>query len=208
FPASSRLGVTSTPDEAHQDEANQAGHAGEAERLAFIGVRACELHAIAIQDRVFGGVRGGVPPGQQSTGGRHPDPEYAGNREGAFIVAVNCGQAGRTCFCASMAAGPRAPAGFDLALTELLDSRGHRFLAETGTARGAEVAAEAGAVPAPPDDIAGADEIIARTTAAMGRSMPGPDLRDLLYDNLEHPRWDDVAARCLACGNCTMVCPT
>jgi ferredoxin len=181
FPASSKLGA--------------AGQAGAAEPLAFIGVRACELHAIAIQDRVF-------------TGGRHADPGYAGNREGAFIVAVNCGQAGRTCFCASMSAGPRAPAGFDLALTELLSPGGHRFLVETGTSRGAEVAAEAGAGPAPAGDVAAADEIIERTTAAMGRSMPGPDLRDLLYDNLEHPRWDDVAARCLACGNCTMVCPT
>ncbi len=27
-------------------------------------------------------------------------------------------------------------------------------------------------------------------------------------DTLEHSRWDDVAARCLTCGNCTMVCPT
>jgi ferredoxin len=184
FPASSRLGA-----------AGQANQRDRAERLAFIGVRACELHAIAIQDRVF-------------TGGRHADPEYAGNREGAFIVAVNCGQAGRTCFCASMSAGPRASGGFDLALTELLDSAGHRFLVETGTPRGAEVLAEAGAQPASAGDVTAADEIVERTAAAMGRSIPGPDLRDLLYDNLEHPRWDDVASRCLACGNCTMVCPT
>jgi len=184
FPASSRLGA-----------ADQADQPDPAERFAFIGVRACELNAIAIQDRVF-------------TGGRHADPEYAGNREGAFIVAVNCGQAGRTCFCASMSAGPRASAGFDLALTELLDSAGHRFLVETGTPRGAEVLADAGVVPARPGDIAAADEIVERTTAAMGRSMPAIDLRDLLYDNQEHPRWDDVASRCLACGNCTMVCPT
>ncbi len=184
FPASSRLGA-----------ADNAAAGIRPEPLAFIGVRACELRAIAIQDQVF-------------TGGRHADPEYAANRAGAFIVAVNCGQAGRTCFCASMSAGPRASAGFDLALTELLDSGGHRFLVEIGTPRGAEVLAAAGPAPAPPDDIAAAEAIIERTTAAMGRSMPEADLRDLLYDNLEHPRWDDVAARCLACGNCTMVCPT
>ena len=33
-------------------------------------------------------------------------------------------------------------------------------------------------------------------------------LRELLQDSLEHPRWDEVAERCLTCGNCTMVCPT
>ncbi|HLI40606.1 MAG TPA: 4Fe-4S dicluster domain-containing protein [Streptosporangiaceae bacterium] len=180
FPAVARLGA---PD------------GGPPERFAFIGVRACELHAIAIQDRVF-------------TGGQHADPGYAANRDGAFIVAVNCGQAARTCFCVSMSAGPRAEQGFDLALTELLDGGGHRFLVEAGTPRGAEVLAGADAAPAAPGDVAAADAVVARTAAAMGRSMPELDLRDLLYDNLEHPRWDDVAGRCLACGNCTMVCPT
>lgn len=182
FPAVARLGV---PD----------ADAPEPERFAFIGVRACELRAIAIQDRVF-------------TGGRHADPGYAANREGAFLVAVNCGQAASTCFCTSMSAGPKAEQGFDLALTELLDSRGHRFLVEAGTPRGAEVLAEAGASPAPAGDVIAAEAVVERTTETMGRSMPVIDLRDLLYDNLEHPRWDDVASRCLACGNCTMVCPT
>lgn len=186
FPAVARLGV---PD---------AG-APEPERFAFIGVRACELRAIAIQDRVF-------------TGGRHADPGYAANREGAFLVAVNCGQAAKTCFCTSMSSGPKAEQGFDLALTELLDAGGHRFLVAAGTARGAEVLAElitAGtASPAPESDVTAAGAVSERTAAAMQRSMPAIDLRDLLYDNLEHPRWDDVAERCLACGNCTMVCPT
>ncbi len=27
-------------------------------------------------------------------------------------------------------------------------------------------------------------------------------------ENLDHPIWDDIAARCLACTNCTLVCPT
>jgi Fe-S oxidoreductase len=38
--------------------------------------------------------------------------------------------------------------------------------------------------------------------------MRSDDVRDLLMNNLEHKRWDDVAARCLSCGNCTSVCPT
>jgi ferredoxin len=189
FPSVARLGTADAADVA------DAADAPAPERFAFIGVRACELRAIAIQDRVF-------------TGGRHADPGYAANREGAFLVAVNCGQAASTCFCVSMSAGPKAEAGFDLALTELLGSGGHRFLVEAGTPRGAEVLAEAGASPAPTGDVFAAEAVVERTTASMGRSMPAIDLRDLLYDNLEHPRWDDVAGRCLACGNCTMVCPT
>ena len=42
----------------------------------------------------------------------------------------------------------------------------------------------------------------------MGRHLPTDGLRDLLYASAESPHWDDVAERCLACTNCTAVCPT
>jgi sulfhydrogenase subunit beta (sulfur reductase) len=166
-----------------------------APRYAFIAVRSCELHAIAIQDRVF-------------LEGPYIDQHYQARREGAFIVAVNCGQAGGTCFCVSMNTGPKADAGYDIVLTELLDGE-HRFLAEPGSARGAELLAELDHQrPAGAADRSGADAVVARTAASMGRQMETAGLRDLLMANLEHARWDDVAERCLTCGNCTMVCPT
>ena len=130
----------------------------DAAPLAFIGVRSSELHAIAIQDRVF-------------LGGRHADPVYADRREGAFIVAVNCGQAGGTCFCVSMQTGPRAQSGFDLALTELLDGNRHEFLVEIGTARGADVMSDVASRAAEAEDTETADQIIDRTAASMGRQM-------------------------------------
>ena len=42
----------------------------------------------------------------------------------------------------------------------------------------------------------------------MGREMDTRGSPALLHRNLDHPRWDDVAARCLSCGNCTNACPT
>ena len=42
----------------------------------------------------------------------------------------------------------------------------------------------------------------------MGRTMPVQGLPQALADSRESPHWDDVASRCLTCGNCTMVCPT
>lgn len=177
------------------DGFSMASDGGEAQKFAFIGVRSCELHAIAIQDRVF-------------MGGRYVDPVYAARREGVFIVAVNCSRAGGTCFCVSMDTGPRATSGFDLALTELFEGGGHRFLVEVGTERGASVMAEVPHRPAESVDEDAADQVIERTAASMGRAMDTGGIKDLLYANLEHPRWDDVASRCLACTNCTMVCPT
>ena len=162
---------------------------------AFIGVRACDLHAIAVQDRVF-------------LGGPFADPTYKARREGIFIVAVNCGHAGGTCFCVSMGTGPKAAAGFDLALTEILDETGHRFLVEIGTARGAAVLQGIPQRPAGGADRAAGERVVAGAAAQMGRSLDTHDIKDLFYRNREHPRWQQVAARCLTCGNCALVCPT
>ena len=162
--------------------------------LAFIGVRSCELHAIGIQDRVF-------------LGGSYVERDYAARRSDNFVVAVNCFEPGGTCFCVSMGTGPKAEAGYDLALTEILDGE-HRFLVEIGTERGAEVLAELPHREASETDIGAASAAVAGAAEKMGRQLEAGDLRDLLARNLEHPRWEDVAERCLTCGNCTMVCPT
>jgi sulfhydrogenase subunit beta (sulfur reductase) len=164
-------------------------------RYAFLGVRACELHAIAIQDRVF-------------VGGPYRDTGYEKRRENSFIIAVNCGEAGGTCFCVSMQTGPKADMGFDLALTELLDGDDHKFLVEVGSASGAATLADLPHRLASSDEIAAADAMIADTARHMGRRLDTNNLKELLQRNPNHPRWDDVAARCLTCANCTMVCPT
>ena len=166
-----------------------------APRVAFIGVRSCELAAIAIQDRVL-------------IDGQYTNPDYRARRENAFIVAVNCGEAGGTCFCVSMETGPRAKSGFDLSLTEIVSDGERVYLAETGSDDGHAVLAALPSRPTRPGDHAVADAAIASAAADMGRTLDTGGIRDLLLANLEHPRWDDVAARCLSCANCTMVCPT
>jgi sulfhydrogenase subunit beta (sulfur reductase) len=167
----------------------------EEQNYAFIGVRSCELHAIAIQDAVF--LREG-----------YTDPTYQQRRSNLCIIAINCGQAGGTCFCSSMKTGPKATAGFDLALTEVLTGDCHYFVVEVGSALGVELLQEIPYRPASNDDVQLAQRIVENTAEHMGRSMETTDIKNLLYRNLENPRWEDVATRCLTCGNCTMVCPT
>ena len=168
--------------------------AGPDRPFAFVGVRGCDRHAIAIQDRVL-------------LEGRFPDTDYAARREGAFVVAVDCADPAATCFCVSMDTGPGVDDGFDLALTELLDGR-HRFLVRIGSERGADVMSELESTTAEERDLTRREQIIEGAAQRMGRELDTTGLRELLQDSLEHPRWDEVAERCLTCGNCTMVCPT
>jgi sulfhydrogenase subunit beta (sulfur reductase) len=164
-------------------------------RYALVGVRPCELAAILVQDRVF-------------LGGPFVDPAYRSRRESAFVLAVDCGFPAGTCFCASMGTGPKAGPGFDLALTEVIDAGRHELVVRVGTERGAEVAGAVPHRPAETADLEAARALLARAEGRMGRELDTDGLKDLLYRRYEDPRWDEVAKRCLACANCTMVCPT
>jgi sulfhydrogenase subunit beta (sulfur reductase) len=158
---------------------------------AFIGVRACDLSAIGVQDRVF-------------LSGEFQDPHYMRRRERIFILAANCGRAYSTCFCTSMKTGPKVTGGFDLALTELPNA----FVIEVGSEMGSEMLRDVSWEPATAFDLGRAAQSVQNAEREIERQLSTDDLPKMLYDNLEHPRWDDVAARCLSCGNCTQVCPT
>ena len=167
----------------------------DAVKFAFIGVHACDLQAIAVQDQVF-------------LEGPFIDPHYRARREQAFILAVNCGHPCGTGFCVSMGTGPRATSGFDLALTEILQGKQHYFLVAVGTEQGRQLIEQVPHRQAEAEEREAAARMLAQAAGQMGRTLDTTDLKALLYRNYENPRWDQVAARCLTCGNCTLVCPT
>jgi len=177
-----------------------------AKPLAVLGPRSCDLHAMQIQDRVF-------------LNDQYVDPAYQARRASLFVAAVNCRRAAATCFCHSMKTGPAVGSGFDLAITELDDC----LAIEIGSQRGSEslhsaawrpcTIAEIDAARKQPQQLEKSmrhrrDQPPSADGAPRGRFLDTTDLRNLLMDNLEHARWDTVARRCLACANCTMVCPT
>jgi len=168
--------------------------AAETKRTAFFGVRPCEVAAIKIQDRVL-------------IGGKYADEDYLQRRESSFVIAVNCGEPAANCFCASMGTGPKVEDGYDLVLTEITGGT-HRFVAEAGTDEGAELLAELPQQPAADADLTAAQKVTDAAREKMGITLDRSDVHDLLLANLEHPRYDDVASRCLACTNCTLACPT
>jgi len=167
----------------------------EAEKIAVFGARACDIAALYIQDKHF----------LQST---YKEPAYLARRQELFIVAANCTTAAGTCFCASTGDGPRAMSGYDLALTEIKDG----FLLEAHSVHGQnkldQLIQLAELELATRQQAEEAEQGIENAAAQQSRTLPSHDLNDELFANLEHPHWEDVAARCLSCGNCTAVCPT
>ncbi len=163
----------------------------EEKTMAFVGVRACDLAALALLDKAF--LEGPVP-----------ERGYEHRRRGIFIVAVNCLEPNDTCFCDSLGTGPGITVGFDLGITETADF----FLIEAGSAEGEEVLEKLPYEEALDADLDEKKTVIARCREMMKRSMKTGDLPGIIYRNLEHPRWAEIAAKDLECGNCTMVCPT
>jgi sulfhydrogenase subunit beta (sulfur reductase) len=162
-----------------------------APRLAFVGVRACEIAALDIQERAM---RAG-PAG---------DPDHAARRDASLIVAVECATATSTCFCTSMGTGPEVKGGADLILSELDDG----FVVRAASDAGAALVERLDLRPAAADEVEQATDQVAAVRAAIGDPVPSERLPERLRASLDHPRWAEIAERCLACANCTLVCPT
>jgi formate hydrogenlyase subunit 6/NADH:ubiquinone oxidoreductase subunit I len=168
------------------------GNDEAAPKYAFIGVRGCELKAIQIQDEIF-------------LGGAYQDPAYKARREGVFIIGVECTEPKGTCFCASMGTGPKVGPGYDLRLTEVDEI----FVVKIGSEVGRQAVEQAPSWrPTGAYELQKARRAMAEAEKRMGRWLDTSNLPNLLYQNLEHPRWEKVGRRCLSCANCTQVCPT
>jgi len=173
------------------DELTFSAMPPERPRFAFVGVRACDLAALRIQDKVL-------------LDGPFVDQDYRSRRSDTLVVAVECATPSGTCFCSSMGTGPEVTQGHDLALTELPEG----FVVRAGSRAGSDLIDRLALEPAGAARREAASAIPAAARARMGEPLPMFGLPDRLLRQMEHPRWAQVAERCLACTNCTLVCPT
>lgn len=167
----------------------------DAPAYAFLGVRPCDLQSVAVLDRVFLET---IPR----------NDAYATLRNQCLFIAVDCARPAATCFCNAFDNGPDARRHYDIALTEFVDDDTVTYLARSGTATGAELLAQLTPAPAVQAHFEKAHRQHEEAKAAMGRTLETRGLKELLQAAPNHPRWDEVADRCLTCGNCTLVCPT
>lgn len=159
-------------------------------KYAFFGIRPCDLKGVGVMDRTM------MVPGFE-------DPVYSVLRKDSVLVVVNCTRAGENCFCASMGTGPGADSGYDLAITELPD----RLLLDVPEEskkllKGVDV------IPATEEDVGAGREMVLLAREQMHKRIEKDNPSELMYAGTDSPLWEKTAERCLACGNCTMVCPT
>lgn len=169
-------------------------HLAEEQAVAIIGARSCDLSAMSIQDKVF-------------IESKHPDLRYKKRREQLFVVAVNCSFSSNNCFCVSAGTGPEVKNPYDVLMTEVDDG----FVVNVGSERGQEIIAALHLTKAKVAQCKKASHNVEQAANMQTKRIPLDNqrgLRDLLFSNLNHPRWEEVAERCLSCGNCTSVCPT
>ena len=158
---------------------------------AVIGLRPCDLAALKLQDAHFLETEA-------------PDPYYRARREQLLLIAVNCSFPAATCFCHSTGDGPVAKGAYDLVLTELDDG----YLVAAGSDRGKTILTALPLDEARPAQHQAAGQELRDAAERQQRRISSQDIRASLFASLDHARWDDVAQRCLSCGNCTSVCPS
>ncbi len=158
---------------------------------AVIGVRACDLAALALQDQHF-------------LDGLEQDSAYARRRQQLILIAVNCTHPSANCFCHSSGDGPEVKQDYDLLLDELDDGFAVRSASPMGEKICQQLQLEA-LTNSQQDEIKHAN---LRAIEQQTKHLPEGNLEQALKNLQGSGRWQQIAERCLSCGNCTAVCPS
>jgi ferredoxin len=163
----------------------------EHKQLIF-GVRPCDARALAILDMTFKEA--------------YEDPYYLPKRRSAVLVGLGCTNPYDSCFCTSLGISPAQSTDVDLMLTDI----GDEFLIEEVTDKGKELIAKATEVKkASKEEEAKAKEVKEAARQKVTRKIDTEGIGDRLlacFDDQDY--WEKIAAKCISCGICTLLCPT
>jgi len=160
------------------------------ERILF-GMRPCDVHAMALLDRVFGG-------------GEFHDPYYLDKRKRSVIVTIGCNQPAATCFCSSTGSGPFSRTGADLFFTDI----GESYVVDILTKKGGEVVEEGFLADASSEEVEKAERIASEAAKSLVSFVEVEGLEQSLDRMGESPFWARVSEKCTGCAICTFLCPT
>jgi formate hydrogenlyase subunit 6/NADH:ubiquinone oxidoreductase subunit I len=169
-----------------------SGELAEAREAVLFGVRPCDARSFVLLDMLF----------DQE---KYRDPYYIARREKTTVISLACIHPPyTTCFCTSVAGGPTDAAGADILLTDL----GDRYLVEFLTPKGEKLEAHFSGDKAGDEADARKQAIAAQAEQEITSRIPAKEIKPILDVNFEHPFWNTIHQKCLACGTCTYLCPT
>lgn len=163
--------------------------------IAFFGIRPCDLKAIQIQDKVF-------------ISGTYADTDYKRRRQNALTIVANCLNPSADCFCTSVGGGPEATDGFDIVLTELIQEESIQYLAEAASREGQTILDKLSLPFASQSELKVKQAALDAAERRITKKLNQSEVAKVLPQQSDSSRWDAIAERCLACTNCTLVCPT
>ena len=164
----------------------------DAPPTVLMGVHTCDLRAIRLLDQVF-----------ESD---YQDANYLARRRNTLIVSVECL---RPCdehsFCKDMGT-LTADEGYDIHLTDIGDA----YAVHVGTEEGEALLAQSQSRPAADADVRRLNDVLSAKWPHFKHRLEfdAAELPAVLATAYEHPLWQELGDRCLACGSCTNVCPT
>jgi sulfhydrogenase subunit beta (sulfur reductase) len=160
-------------------------------RIIF-GIRPCDGRAMAVIDKVFTD--------------SYEDPYYASRRGNTVLIGLGCTNPYDSCFCTSLEVRPTESADVDLMFTDI----GDEFLIEEIADKGKELLTASGVVKkATKADNAKLRKVRAAISGMVTRTVDTKDIANKLracFDDKDY--WEKVAAKCISCGVCTLLCPT
>jgi ferredoxin len=164
----------------------------EAPPTVIMGVHTCDLAGLRVLDEAF------------SQG--FPDAHYLKRRENTLLVGIECLEpCDEHSFCKSMGT-LTVSNGYDLHLTDMGDT----YAVDVGTEKGTKLLKYAEASKATDADMQQLNKVLGAKWPRFPYKLDFDvgELAPLMVQSYDSPVWDDLAEICLACGSCTLVCPT
>jgi len=164
----------------------------EEKRLIF-GIRPCDARALTVIDNVY-------------LGEKPQDGYYKKRRDNTVLVGMVCNEPYNSCFCTSLGSGPDDTLNMDVMLTDT----GGNFIIQSITENGEDLLSKTeGLVKASKADSAAKQKAVEAIKEKITREVNTDNIQKRLLDIFDDKDyWRDVAAKCISCGICTLLCPT
>jgi len=178
-------------------EAATLPEGGASQAQTVVGVRACELRAMDILDRVL-------------LEGEFPDPFYEARRKATTLVSVDCVEPDEYCFCTLVGGKPYAEKSYDINLSPIDGG----YLIEVGSDAGKELVLEHAGLFKEADDAQRAQrdrqrEVVTRRLEEANAAFdPERPIQEALAEEGAAKKWRELGCMCVECGACSYICPT